>query len=351
MQAGLANYPFLKTKDNARGNSHQPLQPFRKVTTTTTAAIQAGTNAQAFLQTGPDTEAKTTKYQASAPYRWLIDSLDHPGARQALPRLLERQTATQSCFSLGEELRNREFGLQIVDPALVYREDEITWTDDELAEIQASPNWAVKIALMKGLVVKKYQHRDYRGVEFKIRLSGIINLATREMVPQGGGKNQSLPVGQDWLSGHRSPTLTVGHQAVAEGLVTESEYRMLHYYASLISLLCEVEGDSNAAYAAGGNSSLRQYLVPGANAVFQFQLDFRPRSQKPADVGQYVPGITDVAWEGLRILGVFAGGPTETPKAVQPHTPVAIEAPLPDFDADTTPAEEALATPASAGIF
>lgn len=329
------------------------------MTTTTTATAQAGTLAQAFLLEGPQSSAKMAKYEALRPYRFLVDCLDHPGARLALPRVFERQASVpnargeyQPVFSLGEELRNREFGLQIVDPALVYPEDEITWTDDQLSKIQTSPNWAAKIALMKGLVVKNYQHRNHRGVEFKIRLSGIMDLATREMVPQGGGKNQSLPAGQDWLSGHRSPTLTVGHQAVDAGLFTESEYRMLHYYASLISLLCEIEGDSNAAYAAGGNSSLRQYLVPEAGAKFQFQLDFRPRSQKAEDAGQFVPGITDVAWEKLRILGVFAGGTVETPKAVQPHTPVAIEAPLPDFDAyETTPDDEALATPAGAGHF
>jgi len=314
--------------------------------------IQAGPNAQEFLLRGPESSAKINKYQVSKPYRFMVDCLDHPGTREALPRVFERQASVQPIFSLGDELHNREFGLQIVDPTLVYPEDEITWTDEELSRIQTSPSWTAKIALMKGLVVKRYQHRQYRGVEVKIRLSGIMDLATREMVPQRGPKNQSLPVGQDWLSGHRSPTLTVGPQAVDEGLFTESEYRMLHYYASLIALLCEIEGDSNAAYASGGNSSLRQYLVPEANARFQFQLDFRPKSQKAEDAGQYVPGITEVAWTNLRILGVFAGGAVETPKAVQPHTPVAIDAPIPDFgdeDTNTTPTGGALAT--TGGIF
>jgi len=291
------------------------------------------------------------------PYQFLVNCLDHPGARKALPRVFERQASVpnergeyQTAFSLGDEISNREFGLQIVDPALAYPEDGIIWTDEELARIQSSHNWAAKIALMKGLVVQNYQHREYRGVELKIRLSGIMDLATREMVPQGGPKNQSLPPGQDWLSGHRSPTLTVGPEAVDNGLFTVAEYRRLHYYASLIALLCEIEGDSNAAYAAGGNSSLRQYLVPGPNAKFQFQLDFRP-SQRAEDAGQYVPGITDVAWTGLRILGVFAGGAVETPKAVQALTTVAIEAPLPNFDEDTTPAGEALAAPFGCSLF
>ena len=324
-----------------------------------TTTIQAGTKAQAFLLQGPYSDAKLAKYKASPTYRFLVDCLDHPGAREALPRLFERQASEpnergeyQTVFSLGEEIHNRLFGLQIVDPRLVYPEDEIIWTDEQLAKIQTSPSWAAKNALMKGLVVQNYRDGNYRGVEFKIRLSGIMDVATREMVPQGGPKNQSLPAGQDWLSGHRSPTLTVGPEAINDGLFTEIEYRMLHYYASLMSLLTEIEGDSNAAYNPT-NSSLRQYLVPGPNAKFQFQLDFRPKSQKAEDAGQYVPGIAEVAWAGFKILGVFAGGAVETPKALQPLAPVGIDAPIPDFgqDTNTAPTGGALATTASAGLF
>ena len=308
----------------------------------------AGPNALAFLATSPAAQAK---YEASEPYRFGIDCLDHPGSREALPQLLEDQAfGNAAIFSLGStELQSRLFGVQIVDPALQHPENEIVWSDEVLAQIQGAPSWTAKSALMKRLVVEAYLAKvkkgqdPYTGVSIKLRLTGIMN-DSRQMTPQGGPKGQDLADGFGWLAGHRSPTLNIGTEQVAAGLFTESEYRGLHHYASLLALLTTIEGE-NAAYSAGNNSSLRQYLAAGPKATIQFQLVHRPKSQRPEDEGLFVPGLMDVAFSGFNVLGVFSGGAVESPRAVTAAPTVEIDAPFPAFTS-ATPAEEALATPA-----
>jgi hypothetical protein len=324
------------------------------------AQNHAQPRALAFLTAEPGVAAKLAKYEADPTYRFVIDTQDRPFSRQALPRELERQAfGPQTMFALdADQLATRHFGVQIVDPNLKYPEFEIIWSDAQLAEIANAPSWAIKSAAMKRLIVDDYTTRvaagenPYLGVEIKLRLTGIMNTETREMTPQGGGKGQNLPDGEGWLLGHRTPTLKINPENFG-GLFTEPEFRNLHHYASLMSLLRTIEGDNNAAYREGDNSTLRQYLSAARpNAQVQFQLDFRPKSQKPEDAGLYVPGLKDVKWEGFSVLGVFAGGASETPTGVVEIPTVDIEAPFPDFEVySATPADEALATPAKAGVF
>lgn len=323
------------------------------------AQNHAQPKALAFLLSEPGAAIKLAKYEADPTYRFVIDTQDHPFSRQALPRELERQAfGPQTMFALNaDQLSTRQFGVQIVDPNLKHPEFEIVWSNAQLGEIAAAPNWTIKSSTMKRLIVDDYTNRvaqgenPYLGVEIKLRLTGIMNHETREMTPQGGGKGQNLPPSEGWLLGHRTPTLNILPENFG-GLFTETEFRNLHHYASLMNLLRTIEGDSNAAYKEGEYSTLRQYLsTTRPNAQVQFQLDFRPKSQnKPEDAGLYVPGLKDVKWEGFSVLGVFAGGASETPTGVVEIPTVDIEAPFPEFEVYSTP-DEGLTTPASAGVF
>ncbi len=141
----------------------------------------------------------------------------------------------------------------------------------------------------------------------KLKLRGILD-KDFNFVPMAKG-NTELNPGESWLKGHYSPELRFDSAMVKAGNITGDELIALVKYEQLWKEM------GNAAYNTAkdpdgrSNSKKRLYLTAkDSNSVFQFYYCDRTNPTN----GELTPGLTNIGWAGMQLIGTTTGGVVET---------------------------------------
>lgn len=140
----------------------------------------------------------------------------------------------------------------------------------------------------------------------KMKLRAILD-SNFNFVPQQQGKTVLDP-GTSWLKGHYSPEIRFDRALVEAGYITSDELEALIKYEELWRSMGTEQYSKNAAPGAKSNSKKRLYLTAKTvDAKFQFFYTVRSNPQ----TGEQVPGLTELAWTGMHLIGSTTGGVVE----------------------------------------
>ena len=142
------------------------------------------------------------------------------------------------------------------------------------------------------LVIQELSYlEEEEEVHFKIKLQGIMNPETGEMIPMRRGETNS---DGEWLQGLNSPKLCLSKEDVAEGLISEREFASLVKYAKFW------ESKGNDLMYETPNSRTRVWLTAG-NPDFKFQFILETRTNPKTN--ELTIGIADVSWVNGQLIG------------------------------------------------
>ena len=138
------------------------------------------------------------------------------------------------------------------------------------------------------------------GVQFKIRLQGVMDYTNGEMI----AFNPANRGAGDWLKGFRSGLCIITEEDVQNGHVSEADFQTIKNYAKLWANLIEEKGD-NAPYTKG-HGNIRIWLTAAdPEFIFTFQMELRmdPKTQEERI------GIYGIEWDHATLIG---SGVTQT---------------------------------------
>lgn len=141
----------------------------------------------------------------------------------------------------------------------------------------------------------------------KLKLRGIVDKEFN-LVPMQKGSSTLKP-GESWLKGHYSPELRFDKAMVQAGNITGDELIALIKYEELWKSM-GTEAYNTAKDPDGKqNSKKRLYLTAkDSNAVFQFLYCDRTNPT----TGEQTPGLTNIGWAGMQLIGSTTGGVVES---------------------------------------
>lgn len=247
---------------------------------------------------------------------------NNPELYNKIPNLFKQQLTEQAYdrpFLDAAIMQQNLIRAVLDDPLLTNTEDVPEYFDDDYYLAFASNNSDDKYQELTRDIPK--HTTKFRGVLFRVKLTGIMDLQTGELVPQDSSKKGVLPPGQGWVSGMRSNQLRLTEDSVAQGLLSQADYRALHYYAVYKHVLDHAEGE-RSLYQPMHTKSRIWFTPEGPDARIEF--DFVSRN-RPGSLEEAV-GLQDIGWAHVKGLGVFCGANSQvtgvtTPKATRAATP------------------------------